>query len=105
MNCRLIAFVGVAALTAGCATNLELIPREGSTRGSGVASGIGDSVTIDLAGKTYKGNYVYRSGYGRILATALDGAAIRCEFQSSRSLALGVCEDKIGKKYDLKAKD
>jgi len=105
MNCRLIAFVGVAALTAGCATNLELIPQEGSARGAGVASGIGDSVIIELAGKTYKGNYVYRSGYGRILATALDGAAIRCEFQSSRSLALGVCEDNIGKKYDLKAKD
>ena len=45
--------------------------------------------------------YVPGTGKGRILATAPDGEAIRCEFATLRRRGRGLCRDSRGTVYDL----
>lgn len=57
------AFALVLAIAlSGCAYNLTLHPRDGGPVGSGTANSSNKSLTIDLAGKTYRGTYVYDGG-------------------------------------------
>lgn len=49
-------------LLTGCAHGLDLISRDNSGNGSGVAQEMGKQITITLNGKTYKGTYIYDGG-------------------------------------------
>lgn len=124
---KMIAIVALAAL-AGCSYRLDLQQRGGPATGQGVAHQNDQSVTINLAGKTYKGTYAYASGSstgsfvggargktfygvtsasgtggGNILAKADDGSGLRCQFQYSttNSQGIGECQDDAGATYDL----
>lgn len=105
--------------------------RDNNITGTGTASGFNGSgtLTIDLGGKTYKGNWViveggslslmngmvggtsfYGNGMGvsgsspgNALLKSEDGDTLRCQFMWSdfTYAATGICEDKNHKLYDM----
>src|SRR5262249_19756516 len=59
---RINAVLLVVLLFAGCEHSLVLYPVGGGGAGNGSANEMGNTVTINLNGKTYAGNYVHDGG-------------------------------------------
>ena len=56
-----LGLMALVFIISGCSHQLALYSSNGEN-GRGVANESGKTVTIELSGKTYRGNYVYSSG-------------------------------------------
>ncbi len=78
---RGLVLIGIAAALCGCAHNLTFVSRENGERGSATVTAAGrggGDIQIELAGKTYRGTWVYVANGGAIgfgTATAFSGVA------------------------------
>lgn len=114
-------------LLAGCAGTLQLHPRDGGERAVGAFNTGGRSMEVTVGTKLYSGSYVTNAGgsvstfqgfSGRATAfgtgqsfhsgnsavallTASDGDTMRCEFNYQRLTAIGVCQTRGGRVFDL----
>lgn len=116
----------ITLVTAGCASKIILLPRDGGESITGIMSSVG-SMAVTLHGRDYRGNYVTTDGgpttgtfnsYGRrfrtgtfnaytspknarALLVAADGNTLRCEFTFGGEGGLGSCTGSDRQQYDL----
>jgi hypothetical protein len=130
MTKNIVALCLLAAALQACTYDLTLLPRGPGQFAHGQAHRSDKSVTIELAGHTYDGHFVYvsggaftlasvagsggtfatgtgiamsASGNGSILASSPDGHNLRCVFNYSQwsKGGTGVCQTDDGTIYDL----
>lgn len=125
--CLLLSAVVLVLLS--CAGTLQLHPREGTGGGVGTFEALGKTTEVTLAGKSFRGNYVtnaaiatgsavvfsgrksawgtgtttYSGNSGFGFLTARDGDTLRCEFQYQGFSAIGVCQDRAGRVFNMTA--
>ena len=115
------------ALLAGCAGTLSLHPRDGGERAVGAFNTGNKSMEVTVGAKRYTGGYVTNAGSsfttaqaysgnasafgnaqtfhggntGVALLTAMDGDTIRCEFNYQGLRAIGICQTRAGRVFDM----
>jgi hypothetical protein len=100
---KILFLVLAPLMLVGCSYDLALVGRDTGVKGSGVASGLGSGdITVNLNGRTYKGDWVSSMGTGSALVSAEDGSRLHCEFKADIiSGGYGTCEDEKKKIYDV----
>jgi hypothetical protein len=124
--------VGLASCQAMPPHQIKLASRDGGSTGNGTAQRSmtsSGSMTINLKGKTYKGDWTYvsggstsfiqswggnstaygvgfsqsGSGVGNALLTSKDGSSLRCQFRYSTwtGTGIGVCKGSGDTVYDM----
>ena len=91
-------------LLTSCAHKVELRSLDGATSGTGEANRFDKTVTMNIGGVEYTGNYVF-SGWshaGKVVAYGKDGSLLTCDFIYEDFIGLGNCDGKDGKKYSVK---
>lgn len=122
-----IAIIISVLLLSGCAGNLLLHPRDGGDKAYGAFNTGDKSMEVTSGGKRYAGGYVTNAGgsvttaqafsggasafgtgqtfhggnSGVALLAAADGDTMRCEFNYQGLRAIGVCQTRAGRVFDL----
>lgn len=94
---------------AGCGGTMQLLPRDGGAGGTGSLNIASKTMEVTVEGKRYAGNYVVAvqhnasGGPGNALLMAPDGDTIRCEFTATAMRAIGTCQTRAGRVFDMQA--
>jgi hypothetical protein len=117
----------IATLMVGCAGTLALHPRDGGEKAVGAFNTGGRSMEVTVGQKRYGGSYITNAGTsystaqafsgnasafgnaqtfhggnsGVALLTAADGDTMRCEFKYQGMQAIGVCQTRAGRVFDM----